>query len=161
MSFIEKLRTLGIKKENQEKVAITQGSPPSENEGISEMEKVIQLSVDILQTPYELILYAFVPGVNSKNLDIFLEDQGDVLTIKGKRERPEDVFLENGDSKAEENKWLLNECQWGTFYRRILLSQEVNASQIEAKLKNGILVLRLPFIKVRTGKKKINILEEK
>ncbi len=162
MSFIDKLKTLGIKKqEGQETIAINQGKPPLQEE-VGEMEEIIQLDVDIYQTPYELIIYALVPGVSSKDLDIFLEDQGDVLTIKGTRKRPENQFSENDDKEAKkQSKWLLEECHWGSFYRRILLSQEVNAAEIEAKLKNGVLILRLPLLKIKAGKRKINILEEK
>ncbi len=162
MSFIEKLRNLGVKKQDdQELVSINKGSAPSQETVINEMDEIVQLDIDIRQTPYEFIVYALVPGVSSKDLDIFLEDQGDVLTIKGTRKRPKNEFFEQEEEKETKQKWLIEECHWGPFYRRIILSQEINAAEIEAKLKNGVLILRLPLLKTRIGKRKINILEEK
>jgi HSP20 family molecular chaperone IbpA len=59
---------------------------------------------------------------------------------------------------TEENKYLRQECQWGHFYRQIILPQEVNVNEIEAKFRKGVLILHLPLLRLQTkGKKKIAI----
>ena len=117
----------------------------------------LQLDVDILQTSEEIIIIAPIPGVEVKDLDILIENENDVVTIQGKREMP-GLFEEGGDDK----KYLRQECQWGPFYRQIILPQEVNVPEVEAKFKKGILILRLPLLRLQAdGKKKIVVNVEK
>ncbi|MCK5357729.1 MAG: Hsp20 family protein, partial [Elusimicrobiales bacterium] len=53
-------------------------------------------------------------------------------------------------------------CHWGPFYRQIILPQEVNVTEVEAKFKKGILILRLPLLRLQiNGKKKIVVHAEK
>jgi HSP20 family molecular chaperone IbpA len=60
--------------------------------------------------------------------------------------------------QTEDDKYLRQECQWGHFYRQIILPQEVNVNEIEAKFRKGVLVLHLPLLRLQTkGKKKIAI----
>jgi len=58
----------------------------------------------------------------------------DVLTIKGCRRRPEE---EKGD-------YFSQECFWGPFSREIILPAEVDPDKVSAKMKDGILTIRIP-----------------
>ena len=149
MSFLDKL-----------KVKVEQDIP--ENSGSSERNKkaagFLQLDVDIYQTPEEIIIIAPIPGVEVNDLDISIENENDVVTIQGRREAPQTV----DEEKEESSKFLRQECQWGQFYRQIILPQEINVAEVEAKFRKGILILSLPLLRLQIGgKKKIVVEKEK
>ena len=143
MSFLDKL-----------KVKVEEANVP-EDDTKKDNTAFLQLDVDIYQTAEDIIIIAPIPGVEVSELDISIENENDVVTIKGRREVPE-VLEEQEDSP--ENKYLRQECQWGQFYRQIILPQEVNVSDVEAKFKKGILILKLPLLRLQnSGKKKIEV----
>ena len=150
MSFLDKL-----------KVKVEEGGAV-ENQAQNEKKDkkssgFLQLDVDILQTTDAIIVIAPIPGVEVKDLDISIENENDVVTIQGKRQMPGSV-----DFGGEEKKYLRQECHWGPFYRQIILPQEVNVTDVEAKFKKGILILRLPLLRLQiNGKKKIVVNAEK
>lgn len=100
---------------------------PEENENEGE------LSVDVHQTPTEIVIKAMVAGVKPEDLDVSITR--DMVTIKGKRDDSREVSNED---------YFFKELYWGSFSRTILLPQEVEADEAEATEKNGLLVLRLP-----------------
>ncbi len=141
-SFLEKLK-LVKEEEKKEPVAREEKLEPS----------VLQLNVDIYQSQDEVVLIAQVPGIDVKDLDISLSEDNDVLTIEGQIEIPKEITFDK-----EKGKLVCQECKWGKFYRQIILPQEVDIEKVEAKLKKGVLFLRLPFLKPKLlGKKKISI----
>jgi HSP20 family protein len=144
-SFLEKLKL--VKEEKEEK-------PIVKEEKIE--PDVLQLNVDIYQNPDEVVIFAQIPGAEVKDLDLSLSEDNDVLTIEGKIEIPKEITFEK-----EKSKLLCQECKWGKFYRQIILPQEIDMEKVEAKLKKGVLFLRLPFFKPKLlGKKKIEIKSE-
>lgn len=150
MSFLDKL-----------KVKVEEGgaleTPVQEEKKDKKSSGFLQLDVDIFQTTNAIIIIAPIPGVEIKDLDISIENENDVVTIQGKRQMPSMPEL-GGDEK----KYLRQECHWGPFYRQIILPQEVNVSEVEAKFKKGILILKLPLLRLQTsGKKKIVVNAEK
>jgi len=98
-----------------------------------------QLSVDVYQTPDNLVVKSTIAGVNPEDIDISINN--DMLTIRGKREMNENI-------KADD--YLYRECYWGSFSRSIILPVEIKAEQIEASLENGVLTIILP--KAKTSK---------
>ncbi len=146
MSFLDKLK---VKTENPVSDQPKEIVPDNkENSGF------LQLEVDIFQTSAEIIVVAPIPGVKPENVDISIENENDVVTIKGVRDLP-DLIPENIKIKQ-----LRTECEWGPFYRQIILPQEINVPEVEAKFKKGILVLHLPLLRLQNGKKKIAISED-
>jgi HSP20 family protein len=150
MSFLDKL-----------KVKVEEGREVQES-NLKEVKKdkktsgFLQLDVDIFQGTDEIVIVAPIPGVEVKDLDISIENENVVVTIQGKRDLPK-IFEDNN----EEKKYLRQECQWGPFYRQVILPQEVNVSEVEAKFKKGILILHLPLLRLQTdGKKKIEVNSE-
>lgn len=71
-----------------------------------------------------------LPGVEKTGLEIKVE--GNELAISGKR----------GES-ASSDTYLLCERQGGDFYKSFVVDDSIDRDSIEAKLENGILVLRL------------------
>lgn len=92
-----------------------------------------QLALDIYQTAADLIVEAPIAGVDPDDLDISIQD--DVLTIRGKRMRCDDVAQED---------MIYAECHWGEFSRSIVLPMDVVSERVEATMKNGVLTIRMP-----------------
>ncbi len=92
-----------------------------------------QLTVDVYETPTEIVIQSTVAGVDPDNLDISITNES--VTIRGKRERLE---------RVKDEDYFFQECYWGKFARSIILPQEVDAERAVASLKNGVLMIRLP-----------------
>jgi HSP20 family protein len=127
---------------NQEKTLFN----PQENWLEEEIDG--QLSVDVYQTPKDIIVKSTVAGAKPEDLEIQLNN--DLLTIRGKRYQEETV---------NEEDYFYRECYWGGFSRSIVLPVEVRPNKIEAKLKAGILTIKLPKAKISQSVK-VDVVEE-
>lgn len=108
-----------------------------------------QLTIDVFQTPSEVVIKSTVAGVDPDNIDISITN--DMVTIRGRRVK---------DEKVEAENYYYQELYWGTFSRSIILPVEVDVDRAKAGIKNGILTIRLPKIeKVRTKKIKVKLNE--
>ena len=117
--------------------------PAEQNEWLSETEG--QLTIDVYQTPSDIVIKSTIAGVSPEALDITITN--DMVTIKGVRERDEETATDD---------YYYQECYWGAFSRSIILPVDVEADAAEAGMKNGILTIRLPKIeKVKTRKIKV------
>jgi len=106
-----------------------------------------QLVLDVYQTENDIIVKSTLAGVKSEDIDISITN--DMLTIKGVREK---------DQEIREEDYYYQECYWGVFSRSVILPSEVEEDHIQASLKNGILTIRLPKAeKIKT--KKISVME--
>jgi HSP20 family protein len=74
-----------------------------------------------------------VAGVRPE--DITIESTRDTLTITGSRREPRSIGRD---------QYVNQELYWGSFSRVISLPEEVDADQIEASEKHGLLFIRLP-----------------
>ena len=92
-----------------------------------------QLTIDVYQTPGEIVIKSMVAGVKPEDLDISITR--DMVVIKGKRET--ERFVKDED-------YYHQELYWGTFSRTIMLPAEVNVEEAEAVEKHGLLIIRLP-----------------
>lgn len=95
-----------------------------------------QLSIDVYQSPENIIVKSTIAGVKPGDIDISINN--DMLTIRGKRETEESI---------KEADYLFRECYWGSFSRSIILPVEIEAEKIEAELENGVLTVTLPKAK--------------
>lgn len=98
-----------------------------------EDENDAQLTVDVYQTPDEIVIEAMIPGVKPDDLDVSITRE--MVTIRGSRERTRSV---------EDDQYFFKELFWGSFSRTILLPQEVEPDQADAREKNGVLIISLP-----------------
>ena len=101
-----------------------------------------ELAIDAYETEKEFIIESTIAGVDSKNLDISIED--DMLTIRGKREKSENT---------EKRNYFQKECFWGKFSKKIILPEKVKITQAKAVIKNGVLTLKIPKVNKKTTKK--------
>src|ERR1700681_1546175 len=90
-------------------------------------------SVDIYETPNEMVVKADLPDVNEKEIDVRIENN--LLTIRGERKFEKSVSEEN---------YLRVERNYGAFSRSFSLPNTVNAEAIGAEYKNGVLTVPLP-----------------
>src|SRR3989344_6032371 len=98
-----------------------------------EAEEDAQLTVDVYQTPSEIIIKTMVAGVKPDDLDVLITR--DSVTIRGKRSEDRTV---SGD------EYLHRELYWGSFVRTVTLPEEIDVDGAEAAEKYGMLILHLP-----------------
>lgn len=135
-SFFERL-TGAAQVEDEEVLEIPNGkAKPTkgrDNGWIEENTEEGELTVDVHQTPDEIIIKTMVAGVKPEDLDISISR--DMVTIKGHREESQQV--------ADED-YYHRELYWGSFSRTIMLPQEIDVDGAEATEKYGLLTLKLP-----------------
>ena len=94
-------------------------------------------AVDIKETENELIFMADVPDVDSKEIDVRMENG--TLTIRGQRKF---------EDKKDAGGWHRVERSYGSFERAFAVPETVNPEAVKADYKNGVLTVTL-------GKKEI------
>jgi HSP20 family protein len=121
---VKEERRLPVKGSGRGKpVPVVEESAPEEGE----------LTVDVYQTPDDIIIKTIVAGVRPEDLDISITR--DMITIRGSRQE---------SSEMNEGDYFHKELYWGSFSRTILLPQEIDVDASEASEKHGLLTLRLP-----------------
>lgn len=106
-----------------------------------------QLTIDVYQNPNEIVIKSTVAGVKPEDIDISFTN--DMITIRGKRRKDEEVTTED---------YYYQELYWGAFSRSVILPVEVDADRAKADIKNGILTIKLPKSeKIKTKKIKVNL----
>jgi len=88
-----------------------------------------QLNVNIREEDDAYILSALVPGLKAEDLNIQVLD--DVLRIEG-------------EYKADDAEFLMNELPSGSFTRSLRLPTVIDAEHVEARITDGVLNLHLP-----------------
>ena len=136
-SFFEKLT--GSVKANEEEPDVKKITVKSEDKNgngwIEEENEEAELTVDVYQTPTEIIVQTMIAGVKPEDLELTIAR--DMLTIRGKREESKIIDEEN---------YFTKELYWGSFSRTILLPQEVEPEETEAIEKHGLLTIKLEKI---------------
>jgi len=104
-----------------------------------------QLTVDMWQTPSEIIIQTIIGGIKPDDVDVSISHE--MVTIRGKRANANTI---------SSTDYFYQELFWGAFSRTILLPQEVDVDNSEATIKHGLLTVRLPKLdKTRTQKLKV------
>jgi HSP20 family protein len=93
---------------------------------------VFRPDIDILERSDGYVIYADLPGVDEKSVDVRF-DRG-TLTL--------DARL----ATFPESRWepLYTEYRLGTFHREFQVSDDIDPSKVSAKMHNGVLELLLP-----------------
>ncbi len=94
-----------------------------------------QLAIDFFQTEQEFIIQSAIAGVKPEELEITVEDE--MIIIRGIRPKLEP------DKETSQN-YLIQECYWGPFSRKIILPEQVDLSRIISTMKQGILTIKIP-----------------
>ena len=87
------------------------------------------LGVNIREEDDSYVLSALVPGIKAEDLNIQTLD--DVVRIEG-------------EYKADDVEYLLNELPNGSFTRTLRMPVSIEADRVEAKIVDGVLTLNLP-----------------
>jgi len=93
-----------------------------------------------------------LPGLEKDEINISI--QKDYLIIKGERTTPADV---------PEGRYELSQFYYGDFETKLKIAHSLDVKKIKAKLKNGILTVKIPFISEEEMEKRragIDITEE-
>jgi HSP20 family protein len=90
-------------------------------------------TVDIFDKGGEVVIHADLPGMKKEDIDVRVENN--LLTIRGKKERKEEV---------KEEGYFRTERTFGAFSRSFSLPNTVEVGKIQADYKDGVLTLRLP-----------------
>ena len=87
---------------------------------------------NIYENQNEYMIVSKLPGLSKENVNIVFKDN--VIKISGKRE------VEKNDKIS----YHIKERKEGNFERNFLLHEKVESDKIEAELKNGILLIKVP-----------------
>lgn len=90
-------------------------------------------AMEITETPTEMLVSAELPGLETKDVDISVDD--DLLTISGEKTE---------EKSTDDRKFHLWERHYGAFQRSFSLPRGVDASKISAQFKNGVLKVHMP-----------------
>lgn len=146
-SFFERL-TGAMREEDESPVEVkpTRARKEEAEENWTEGEaEEGQLTVDVFQTPDDIVIRTIVAGVRPEDLDVSITR--DMVTIKGSREEAREV---------SEEDFYHRELYWGSFSRTVLLPQEIDIEGAEASEEHGLLSIRLPKLdKSRQTKLKV------
>ena len=100
-------------------------------------------TVDVRESPTEIVIEAELPGLTDNDIDVSLKDG--VLMIKGEKK-----------SEREEKKddYHVTERSYGRFQRAFRVPNTIDEDKIEAKLDKGVLHLTLPKLPEAVKKEK-------
>ncbi len=105
----------------------------ADEDAVDAEEQEGQLTVDVFQDDSNVIIQSTIAGVSPDDLDVSITN--DMVTIRGERRQTYNTDAED---------YFYQECYWGSFSRSIILPIEIDADRAEAKIKNGILTIRIP-----------------
>lgn len=109
-------------------------------------EEIWQVAVDILETPYEIIVMAPIAWIELEDIDLSFTDN--ILKISWFRSKPDiysdDITIRN------------SECFWGKFVRNIILPENLDFDSIKASLENNLLIVTIPKLQFKSQSIKIN-----
>jgi len=112
---------------------VLNGDDDAADDGSSIATSLWSPAVDIKEEESQFVLFADVPGVDPKSIDITME--GGLITIKGER---------RASTESGKNGFRRVERRYGTFYRRFSLPDYADADKISAKCENGVLKVVVP-----------------
>ena len=90
------------------------------------------MSVDVYQTPTDIVIQTMVAGVKPEDLEISIAR--DVASIRGEREESRVI---------DEDNYFTKELYWGKFSRTISLPAEVEPEEVEATERHGLLTIKI------------------
>lgn len=102
-------------------------------------------AVDVYEDGDDLVAEMNLPGMKGEDIDVEVEDEH--LRIAGRRDEVQE---------KKEKSHYVKEIQRGTFERLVHLPDQVEAENVEATYKDGILVVRMPK-RPRDTEKKIKV----
>jgi HSP20 family protein len=103
--------------------------------------------LDVLEDKDDIIVKADIPGMSADLIDVTISEK--LLRIRGERKR---------DIGREDENYHYIGRRYGKFDRRIALPVSIDAENVKASYKDGVLTVRLPKLeKKKTGELKIQM----
>ena len=99
---------------------------------IEEENEEAELSIDVYQTPSDIVIQTMVAGVKPEELELSITR--DMITIRGEREESRTV---------DEDNYFAKELYWGKFSRSVSLPAEVEPEEVEATERHGLLTIKI------------------
>lgn len=90
-------------------------------------------SVDIYKQGEDMIVRVELPGVSPGDINVSVT--GNMLTVKGER---------RAERTVEDSDYVMRESTFGSFERRVTMPQDIDASQIRAQYRAGVLEITIP-----------------
>jgi|SRR5688572_18994021 len=90
-------------------------------------------AIDVSEDEARLSISAELPGLERKDIELSVKDG--VLTLRGEKKM---------EASAREGKYHRIERRYGSFFRALALPDTVDAEAIDAKFKDGVLLVTLP-----------------
>ncbi len=104
-------------------------------------------SVDVMESDKEIIVFAELPGMDEKDIEVSVQKES--LTIKGDKK---------GESEDRERYYYRMERSYGSFGRTIPLPVEVDLDKVAAQFRKGVLKVTLPKTsRTMKERKRINL----
>jgi HSP20 family protein len=88
-------------------------------------------AINVVQTPAEVKVYLFAPGIDPKQLSVSIQEN--LLTIEGRRQIPNE----------EHATYYRQERLSGEFHRAVSLGDDVDPQHVEATYRDGIVQITL------------------
>jgi HSP20 family protein len=88
---------------------------------------------DVYDEGDEIVVRVEIPGLESKDLDVQVEEGW--LVVRGEKRH---------EHREERGHYYLAECAYGWFERAFPLPDEVDATRARARYRHGVLTVRLP-----------------
>ncbi len=102
-------------------------------------------AVDIYESGEDIVVKAEIPGVDRD--DVAVEVKDGILTVRGERKF---------EKEEKEENYHRIERSYGTFVRSFALPSSVDAGNVQAVLKDGVLEVKLPK-KEQAKARKVNV----
>ena len=93
------------------------------------------IPIDLVERDDAFEVRAAVPGVKPEDVEVIV--QGERVTVRAEARADEERRGEN---------WLMREHRFGTMQRTVNLPSPVSSDNAEARIENGVLVLKLPKV---------------
>ncbi len=115
--------------------------------GVPTEAAAMSFALDVREDDKAFHVTAELPGLTEKDVDVSFDDG--ILAIRGEKK------LERDEKK---DTWHIVERTYGSFQRRLALSEDVDQEKIEARFDKGVLHVTLPKLpEEKKSSKKIEI----
>ena len=116
------------------------GVPFGHKDSVGAFPNHLAFPYDIVDKRSEYVITADIPGANRDMVEVSV-DEDRVLHIVDERA---DRHEERGGSDEDGAKYVVYNRSFGRFERNFQLPQDVEDGAVDATMKNGVLVVRLP-----------------
>jgi HSP20 family protein len=99
----------------------------------ADADEVAGMRIDIDDGDKEVVVSAELPGMDEGDVDVFVSDG--ILTIRGEKKV---------DRERKEDGYVLRERRYGVVERSVPLPDGVDPDKATAKLKGGVLTIKMP-----------------